>query len=309
MAVKSLIYILTEFMLICAVKCLISCDDNPDISGKCLCRLFIYKRMSLAHHSPVSLSLTTDERLCPLNEVTARCIVKKHDEETILNWECDDKDGAGTLLCSTVHVLDDSFSCSFGKVYNVTNECDCSDSVMISSVTFLVPRAGSNETIGCSNGAGGASRSIPISTLGIYKQYMQHAHNTQTCFILFTELDTPKINAVNYTRRDGDQCDLTIGWSTMDAGTDDIEYILTMSGLTSKTNTLVKYATMTSVTLRASEYYLISVMSQRCDGILTSASNVVTAYCPGETLPRCCNNKPLITFFSLHSGKYLRSLT
>ena len=98
---------------------------------------------------PVYISLS-DYSFCPNQSITAWCAVKKRNpSSSYLNWECDQKEGSGTVFCGS-RLIDD-FICGFGEVYNVTNNCNCHDPVIVSEVTFIAPQAGGNETLYCSN--------------------------------------------------------------------------------------------------------------------------------------------------------------
>ena len=52
------------------------------------------------------------------------------------------------VVCSNENIQ--SSVCGFGE-FNVTNNCNCTSSVIISEATLLAPQPGGNETLYCSN--------------------------------------------------------------------------------------------------------------------------------------------------------------
>ena len=82
---------------------------------------------------------------------------------TPLKWDCDGIQGSGTVFCST-KVLGD-FSCMFGALQDLRVQCDCTDLVKMSEITFLTPSAGGNATVYCSDGR--EQRAISVVIPGI----------------------------------------------------------------------------------------------------------------------------------------------
>ena len=99
-----------------------------------------------------------------MEPIVAQCIVKRYaSSTTFLHWDCERREGSGTVLCNSKRI--DDFSCGFGEILNVTGFCDCDSPVIISEATVFAPPAGGNETLLCSNGI--ESKAISITTPGL----------------------------------------------------------------------------------------------------------------------------------------------
>ena len=59
------------------------------------------------------------------------------------------------------------FRCNFGALQDLRVECDCTDPVKMSEITFLTPSAGGNATVYCSDGR--EQRAISVLIPGICK--------------------------------------------------------------------------------------------------------------------------------------------
>jgi hypothetical protein len=210
----------------------------------------------------VSLSLLSSYSFCPKQPITAQCIVNRNTSMgDYLDWDCDDREGSGTVICRSGNV--DDFSCSYGEV-NVTNRCDCTSPVIISEVTLLAPHSGGNENLYCSNGRD--KKELHFAT---------------------PELNTPKLIIKNDSNLyiDENHCNVTIMWTTDDSNVDDIEYVISVSNSSSPVYmNLTTTITIMNVTLQVDVNYSIVVHSLRCQGNLVSnSSNVLAAnFCKAQ---------------------------
>ena len=135
----------------------------------------------------VLLSLMSDHISfsCPMQPVTAQCIVKRDSSTTFLHWGCDQLEGSATVSCDNNLLYD--FSCSFGTVRKVTSKCNCSSPVIVSEINFLTPSAvGGNEILSCSDGS--VERNISLKIPGMLSS------NKCIHTILYNEVQNQQLN-------------------------------------------------------------------------------------------------------------------
>ena len=82
--------------------------------------------------------LADAKNLCPLQPVTARCVINSTQTSPVLIWGCDGQDGSKkerVILCSSSNVI--NLNCVEGEVQPTLVSCTCDSSTITSDVTFL----------------------------------------------------------------------------------------------------------------------------------------------------------------------------
>ena len=111
----------------------------------------------------VSISLNKPDA-CPYEPVTAQCNVTGP-SNLFLSWDCQASNERFERLvfCDQMAV---DLDCEFGTVYDISSNCVCNDTVIISEATFDLSPMG-DMMLFCSNGESDQRQGVPVSVKGM----------------------------------------------------------------------------------------------------------------------------------------------